>query len=107
MSNIPGFGPDSNIKIINKPKNNKLKTLLNTEEPIEKKEEKPDKKQMNLIDLIPRNAETEANIPVSNATSNLKLLMEGKYKEPVKPEPVKINALKKKFKVNPRDLPSI
>ena len=107
MKNIPGFGTDSNIKIINKPKSNKLKTLLNNEEPIQIKEEKFEKKHMNLIDLVSRNVETEANISITNTTSNLKLLIEKKFKEPIKPEPAKSNTLKKKFKVNLNDLPSI
>lgn len=107
MSNIPSFGADSNIKIISKPKNNKLKVLLSGEEIAQVKEDKPEKKQMNLIDLVPRNIETEANISISNTTSNLKLLMEGKYVEPKKPEPAKSNVLKKKFKIDPNDLPSI
>ena len=106
MKNIPGFGPDSNIKIITKPKNNKLKTLLSTEEMAPVKEEKQDKKQINLIDLVPRTSETEASNSMVSTTSNLKLLMEGKFVEPKIPEP-KSNVLKKKFKVDPNDLPSI
>jgi len=41
-----------------------------------------------------------------HTTSNLKLLMSGKYVEPKKPE-AKINVMKKKFKFDLSDLPSI
>lgn len=78
---------------------------MSAEEIVSAKEEKQDKKQMNLIDLVPK-PETEANIPTANVTSNLKLLMEGKFVEVKKPEP-KTNVLKKKFKVDLNDLPSI
>lgn len=46
---------------------------------------------------------------VVNPNSQLKLLMQGKYVEPKKPEPIIVThkGLKKKFKINPEDLPSI
>ena len=79
-TNIPGFGANSNIQIITKPKNNKLKTLLSAEEIVAAKEEK--QKPMNLIELVGSTTETESNAPVFNTTSNLKLLMSWIYVEP-------------------------
>jgi len=61
---------------------------------------------MNLIDLNPQ-TETEETYQTTASTNQLKLLMEGKYVEPKKPEPSKSNILKKKFKVNLDDLPTI
>lgn len=85
-----------------------MKSLLtNEEEKIQDIVEKPKEKQMNLIDLVPRNDESETNISQTSGASQLKLLMEGKFIEPKKPEPVKNNVLKKKFKVNLDDLPTI
>ncbi len=109
-NNIPGFGPDTNIKIVNKVKNNKLKALFtNEEESFSSKVDKTTKeKEINLIDLVPRYEEPENNISqIINTSNQLKLLVEGKYVEPKKPDPIKNNVLKKKFKVNLNDLPSI
>lgn len=80
---------------------------MSTEEIAPVKDERSEKKQMNFIDLGPRNVETDTYIPINNTTSNLKLLMEGKYVEPKKPEPAKSTVLKKKFKIDPNDLPTI
>lgn len=87
-----------------------MKTILREEDnayAVKPKDEKPGAiNTKNLLDLNPNPVGETTNITNTNTNSQLKLLMDGKYVAPKKPEPV-VNVLKKKFKVNAEDLPSL
>ncbi len=93
------MGNDSNIQI---KKNTKLKNLL-TEEQINAEKIKEEKNK--LIGENQQKNEIPLNLPEAN--NQLKSLLEGKPIEIKKDVSTTGNPLKKKFKINVDDLPSL